>query len=157
MAFTIAMSNEKGGVAKTTSTLSLGAALAELNREHGRRIGRGAVVDPFTILTVVVFVSIISFASLLVMRRVGPRRRRDVRRLRPVQIRIAEELFPTSDVGEEQRADAADHESRIYSAIRGIAGSGGRAGHLGLRRDGARATVTRPPIAEGQKLRSNRY
>ena len=31
MAFTIAMSNEKGGVAKTTSTLSLGAALAELN------------------------------------------------------------------------------------------------------------------------------
>jgi chromosome partitioning protein len=30
MAFTIAMSNEKGGVAKTTSTLSLGAALAEL-------------------------------------------------------------------------------------------------------------------------------
>src|SRR5512145_2740516 len=29
MAFTIAMSNEKGGVAKTTSTLSLGAALAE--------------------------------------------------------------------------------------------------------------------------------
>ena len=31
MAFVIAMSNEKGGVAKTTSTLSLGAALAELN------------------------------------------------------------------------------------------------------------------------------
>ena len=31
MAFIIAMSNEKGGVAKTTSTLSLGAALAELN------------------------------------------------------------------------------------------------------------------------------
>jgi chromosome partitioning protein len=31
MAFTIALSNEKGGVAKTTSTLSLGAALAELN------------------------------------------------------------------------------------------------------------------------------
>jgi chromosome partitioning protein len=31
MSFTIAMSNEKGGVAKTTSTLSLGAALAELN------------------------------------------------------------------------------------------------------------------------------
>lgn len=31
MAFRIAMSNEKGGVAKTTSTLSLGAALAELN------------------------------------------------------------------------------------------------------------------------------
>ena len=31
MPFTIAMSNEKGGVAKTTSTLSLGAALAELN------------------------------------------------------------------------------------------------------------------------------
>ena len=32
MTFIIAMSNEKGGVAKTTSTLSLGAALAEL--EH---------------------------------------------------------------------------------------------------------------------------
>ncbi|HXD08494.1 MAG TPA: AAA family ATPase, partial [Anaerolineales bacterium] len=31
MTYTIAMSNEKGGVAKTTSTLSLGAALAELN------------------------------------------------------------------------------------------------------------------------------
>lgn len=31
MTFTIAMSNEKGGVAKTTSTLSLGAALAELD------------------------------------------------------------------------------------------------------------------------------
>jgi chromosome partitioning protein len=31
MAFIIAMSNEKGGVAKTTSTLSLGAALAEMN------------------------------------------------------------------------------------------------------------------------------
>ena len=31
MAYRIAMSNEKGGVAKTTSTLSLGAALAELN------------------------------------------------------------------------------------------------------------------------------
>jgi chromosome partitioning protein len=31
MAFTIAISNEKGGVAKTTSTLSLGAALAELD------------------------------------------------------------------------------------------------------------------------------
>lgn len=31
MAFIIAMSNEKGGVAKTTSTLSLGAALAELS------------------------------------------------------------------------------------------------------------------------------
>jgi len=31
MAYTIAVSNEKGGVAKTTSTLSLGAALAELN------------------------------------------------------------------------------------------------------------------------------
>jgi len=29
MTYTIAMSNEKGGVAKTTSTLSLGAALAE--------------------------------------------------------------------------------------------------------------------------------
>jgi len=32
MSYTIAVSNEKGGVAKTTSTLSLGAALAEL--EH---------------------------------------------------------------------------------------------------------------------------
>ena len=31
MTYTIAISNEKGGVAKTTSTLSLGAALAELN------------------------------------------------------------------------------------------------------------------------------
>jgi chromosome partitioning protein len=31
MAYIIAMSNEKGGVAKTTSTLSLGAALAEMN------------------------------------------------------------------------------------------------------------------------------
>jgi chromosome partitioning protein len=31
MTFIIAMSNEKGGVAKTTSTLSLGAALAELD------------------------------------------------------------------------------------------------------------------------------
>src|SRR5574342_5652 len=31
MTYTIAMSNEKGAVAKTTSTLSLGAALAELN------------------------------------------------------------------------------------------------------------------------------
>ena len=32
MSFIIAMSNEKGGVAKTTSTLSLGAALAEFNQ-----------------------------------------------------------------------------------------------------------------------------
>lgn len=31
MAYVIAISNEKGGVAKTTTTLSLGAALAELN------------------------------------------------------------------------------------------------------------------------------
>jgi chromosome partitioning protein len=29
MAYTIAVSNEKGGVAKTTTTMSLGAALAE--------------------------------------------------------------------------------------------------------------------------------
>lgn len=33
MAYTIAVSNEKGGVAKTTSTLSLGAALAESGRK----------------------------------------------------------------------------------------------------------------------------
>jgi chromosome partitioning protein len=33
MSFIIAMSNEKGGVAKTTSTLSLGASLAELNHK----------------------------------------------------------------------------------------------------------------------------
>ncbi len=33
MGFVIAISNEKGGVAKTTSTLSLGAALAELNHK----------------------------------------------------------------------------------------------------------------------------
>jgi chromosome partitioning protein len=33
MGFVIAMSNEKGGVAKTTSTLSLGASLAELNHK----------------------------------------------------------------------------------------------------------------------------
>jgi chromosome partitioning protein len=33
MGFIIAMSNEKGGVAKTTSTLSLGASLAELNHK----------------------------------------------------------------------------------------------------------------------------
>src|SRR5512147_412439 len=32
MAYIIAISNEKGGVAKTTSTLSLGAALAELGQ-----------------------------------------------------------------------------------------------------------------------------
>ncbi len=32
MTYTIAISNEKGGVAKTTSTLSLGAALAELDK-----------------------------------------------------------------------------------------------------------------------------
>ncbi len=31
MAYVIAVSNEKGGVAKTTTTLSLGAALAEMN------------------------------------------------------------------------------------------------------------------------------
>jgi len=30
MSYIIAVSNEKGGVAKTTSTLSLGSALAEL-------------------------------------------------------------------------------------------------------------------------------
>ena len=33
MTYTIAISNEKGGVAKTTSTLSLGAALAELGNK----------------------------------------------------------------------------------------------------------------------------
>jgi chromosome partitioning protein len=33
MAYTIAISNEKGGVAKTTSTLSLGAALTELGQK----------------------------------------------------------------------------------------------------------------------------
>lgn len=37
-------------------------------------LGRGALVDPFAILLVVVFVSSISFASLLVMRRLGPGR-----------------------------------------------------------------------------------
>lgn len=37
-------------------------------------IGRGALLDPFLILTIVVFVSTISFVSLLVMRQVGPRR-----------------------------------------------------------------------------------
>jgi chromosome partitioning protein len=33
MTYTIAVSNEKGGVAKTTTTLSLGAALAEMNHK----------------------------------------------------------------------------------------------------------------------------
>lgn len=37
-------------------------------------LGRGALVDPFVILLVVVFVSSISFASLVVMRLAGPRR-----------------------------------------------------------------------------------
>ena len=37
-------------------------------------LGRGALVDPFSILLVVVFVSSISFASLLAMRRIGPGR-----------------------------------------------------------------------------------
>jgi chromosome partitioning protein len=32
MTYVIAMANEKGGVAKTTSTLSLGAALAEIGQ-----------------------------------------------------------------------------------------------------------------------------
>jgi chromosome partitioning protein len=33
MAYIITISNEKGGVAKTTSTLSLGAALAEASQK----------------------------------------------------------------------------------------------------------------------------
>ena len=33
MAYTIAVSNEKGGVAKTTTTMSLGAALAEIGNK----------------------------------------------------------------------------------------------------------------------------
>ena len=33
MTYTIAISNEKGGVAKTTTTLSLGGALAELGHK----------------------------------------------------------------------------------------------------------------------------
>ena len=37
-------------------------------------LGRGAIVDPFVILLTVVFVSAISFVSLLVMRQLGPRR-----------------------------------------------------------------------------------
>lgn len=37
-------------------------------------LGRGAVVDPYVILLVVIFVSLISFASLVAMREVGPRR-----------------------------------------------------------------------------------
>lgn len=37
-------------------------------------LGRGALVDPFSILLVVVFVSSISFVSLLAMRRIGPGR-----------------------------------------------------------------------------------
>lgn len=37
-------------------------------------LGRGALVDPFAILLVVVFVSSISFVSLLAMRRIGPGR-----------------------------------------------------------------------------------
>ena len=43
--------------------------------EHGYDwLGRGAIVDPFSILLVVVFVSSISFVSLLAMRRIGPGR-----------------------------------------------------------------------------------
>lgn len=42
---------------------------------YGQRwLGRGALVDPYVILLVVVFVSAISFASLVAMRQVGPRR-----------------------------------------------------------------------------------
>lgn len=37
-------------------------------------LGRGALVDPFVVLLIVVFVSSISFVSLLAMRLVGPRR-----------------------------------------------------------------------------------
>lgn len=37
-------------------------------------LGRGAIVDPYVILLVVVFVSTISFVSLLAMRQVGPHR-----------------------------------------------------------------------------------
>lgn len=37
-------------------------------------LGRGAILDPFIILLTVVFVSAISFVSLLVMRQLGPRR-----------------------------------------------------------------------------------
>ena len=33
MTYTIAVSNEKGGVAKTTTTMSLGAALAEIGQK----------------------------------------------------------------------------------------------------------------------------
>lgn len=37
-------------------------------------LGRGALVDPYFILLIVIFVSAISFASLIAMREVGPRR-----------------------------------------------------------------------------------
>ncbi len=37
-------------------------------------LGRGALVDPYLVLLIVVFASTISFASLLVMRRLGPHR-----------------------------------------------------------------------------------
>lgn len=37
-------------------------------------LGRGALVDPYVVLLVVIFVSAISFASLVAMRAVGPRR-----------------------------------------------------------------------------------
>lgn len=37
-------------------------------------LGRGALVDPYFILLIVIFVSVMSFVSLLAMRQIGPRR-----------------------------------------------------------------------------------